>query len=283
VPTPAIWTGMYAEEPLDVALRTLHAAGWKAFEVSTEHLEQLENCTDAEARIQTARRVASELGLRMPQAHAHLGADVAHPDETRRRADLERVLKDLDLAARLGVRDVVIHPGGTAGYTNRAERDRIRQLNREAFRRLGDAAGERGLRFAVENMMDNRQLRGGRRFGAAPTELVEFLDELAHPALGLTLDTSHANVQRLDVAATVHEFGARLWCTHLSDNDGSGDQHRSPGGGSVDWRALMGALKEIGYAGLLNLEIPGERHAVLEMRALRTRHAFEITTWLATL
>jgi sugar phosphate isomerase/epimerase len=281
--TPAMWTGMYYQEPLDAALRLLHAGGWKTFEVSDEHLEQLDKAADAGAQIEAARRVAALLGLQMPQAHAHLAADVAHPDEARRHADLEHLRRHLDLAARLGAKWIALHPGGGASYTSRAERERIVRLNREAFEFLGDHAAARGLTLGLENMMDRRDLKGWRRFGAAPGDLLELLDALRHPALGVTLDTSHANVQRLEIGATVRELGPRLCCTHISDNDGSSDQHRSPGGGTVDWPALMAALKEIRYAGLFNLEIPGERHALPALRALRVRHAFEIASWLVTL
>jgi sugar phosphate isomerase/epimerase len=281
--TPAIWTGMYYKEPLDEALRLLHAGGWKTFEVSDEHLEQLDKAADAAAQIEAARQVASELGLQMPQAHAFLAADVAHPDEAHRRADVEHLRRHFDLAARLGAQWIALHPGGAAGYTSRAERAQIVKLNVEAYRRLGDHAASRGLRLGIENMMDGRDLKGRRRFGAAPDDLLELLDAAGHPALGVTLDTSHANVMRLDIGAAVRELGPRLWCTHISDNDGSGDQHRGPGGGSVDWPALMAALKEIRYTGLFNLEIPGERHALPALRALRVRHAFEIASWLVTL
>lgn len=277
---PAIWTGMYAESSLPESLRLLSACGWNTFEVSFEHLVQIETSPDAARVLDESRREADALKVRMTQAHALLKADVAHPEETRRRTDLERLHAHLGLAAQLGAKHVVIHPGGECGYTTREERATIMARNREAFRMLGDRAGELGLRIGIENMMDNRDRHGVRRFGAAPHELIEFLDGMNHTALGITLDTSHANVQRLDVPAVVREFGAKLWCTHISDNDGSGDQHRTPGGGKMDWPAIVSALKEIGYAGDFNLEIPGERHPHLGLRELNVRQALETVNYL---
>ena len=78
----------------------------------------------------------------------------------------------------------------------------------------------------------------------------------------------------------VRDIGDLMFGTHISDNDGSRDQHRTPGGGRIDWRAVVAAFKQIGYDGVFNLEIPGERHADLSMRQIRTRHAFEITAEL---
>jgi sugar phosphate isomerase/epimerase len=272
---PAIWTSLYAEQPLHEALQTLYDQGWTAFEASTEHLVQIETADDSSMRIDQVQRCLSELDLWMPQAHALLEADVAATDNDRRREDVERLGAHIDIAARLGVRNVVVHPGGRQGATTRAERDRVTALNVEAFRRLGDRAGEQGLRIGLENLM--------RRGASMPYELLDLLAAIDHPAIGITLDTSHANVVGLDLAVAIREWGPHLLATHISDNDGSGDQHRTPGNGSIDWHAVMRALRGAGYDGLFNLEIPGERHAVLPLRALKSLHARQVAEWLVTL
>jgi sugar phosphate isomerase/epimerase len=200
---------------------------------------------------------------------------VAALEEDQRRQDVERLSAQIDIAARLGVRNVVIHPGGRQGATTSAERDCIMTLNVEAFRRLGDLAGERGLRIGLENLM--------RRGASLPYELLDLLAAIDYPAIGITLDTSHANVVGLDLAAAICEWGPHLLATHISDNDGSGDQHRTPGNGSIDWQVVMRALRGAGYDGLFNLEIPGERHAVQPLRALKSLHARQIAEWLVDL
>lgn len=272
---PAIWTSLYAEQPLHEALRTLYDHGWTAFEASTEHLVQIETADDPEARIDRVRRCLSELHLWMPQAHALLEADVSAPDVDQRREDVERLSAHIDIAARLGVCNVVIHPGGRQGATTRAERDRIMALNVDAFRRLGDRAGEEGLHIGLENLM--------RRGASMSYEMVDLLAAIDHPAIGITLDTSHANVVGLDLGVAIREWGPHLLATHISDNDGSGDQHRTPGNGSIDWSVVMDALREVRYDGLFNLEIPGERHAVLPLRALKSLHARQVAEWLVDL
>jgi len=152
--TPAIWTGMYIPQPLDEALRILQAEGWGAFEASTEHLEQIETDASPEARIEETRACVAELGLFMPQAHGLIYADVAAADRDKRREDIRRLSAHIDIAARLGVRNVVVHPGG-AKFSSRAERHASIALNVEAFRRLGDVAGEKGLRIGIENINRN--------------------------------------------------------------------------------------------------------------------------------
>jgi sugar phosphate isomerase/epimerase len=136
------------------------------------------------------------------------------------------------------------------------------------------------MKIAIENMMDGRHMAGRRTFGSSAGELVELLDAAKHDALGVCVDTSHASVQNYDIPAMIRELGPRVIAVHISDNDGSGDQHRTPGGGRVDWRGVVAALRDIGFAYDFNLENPGERHPDPEMRAMRTRHALEITEML---
>jgi len=277
---PAIWTGILAEEPLPQALRALAGLGWRAFELSTEHIVAMDQDPEPKARVDETVQVLADLGAVMPQAHALLGAEVAHPDPERRRADLETLERHLRLCAGLGVRVAVIHPGNGGGtWTTGEGLRRLRALNIEAFTRLGDLAEELGVAIGIENTMDV-PARRGRAYGAYPHELRDLIATVGSPALGITLDTSHANCQRLDLPAAVREIGDRLLATHISDNDGSGDQHRMPGIGKIDWLPLAAALREIGYGGLFDLEIPGERHPVREILEMKLRHAREVTEWL---
>lgn len=276
----SIWTGMFYEASLRDALEILSGCGWRAFEISDEHLVQLEQAADADRQIETTVAYAAEQGLVMPQAHAFLSANIAQSDAAKREADLRRVEKHLALAARLGCRNVVLHPGSTGNAAETAELARTRRLNRESLRRLGDAAGGLGLRIGLENLMDQKPLQYARRYGSTAGEILELLADAAHPALGITLDTSHANVMGLNVAQVVRDFGAKLIATHISDNDGSGDQHLIPGYGKLDWTAIIAAFREIGYAGIFNLEIPGARHANPEICRFKARQAREMTAAL---
>ena len=278
---PAIWTGMFFPSSAPEALRFLHSCGWRHFELSTQHLEQIEADPDRSARIDEVLRALEELGATMPQAHAYLPADMAHPHEGRRAADLDLLLRHLDCCAALGIRYVVIHPGTGDGYTTSEEFRRIRDLNIANCSRLADHAHKHRLKIGLENTMDDRGRRR-RSFGARPEDLLDLLSELSHPALGITVDTSHANVQKLDCAQIIRDFGKHICCTHMSDNDESGDQHLAPGRGTVDWQGTITALREIGYSGVFNLEIPGESESAPSREALeeRTREALAVTEQL---
>jgi sugar phosphate isomerase/epimerase len=87
----------------------------------------------------------------------------------------------------------------------------------------------------------------------------------------------------LDIPAAVRTFGDRLFCTHISDNEGTGDQHMIPGlgrGRLIPWSDVMQAFGDIGYAGIFNLEIPGARSSQPKLLDLNTRHALRVTETL---
>jgi sugar phosphate isomerase/epimerase len=273
---PGIWTGICVSLPLHEAMERLAALGWRHFEISDEHLDMLMRAEKPEREIEKALAVKAKLSLETPQAHAHLVADIAQPDAQRRAEDFKWLLAHFSLAKKLGAENVVVHPGQGAGLATREDARMTFAGNVEGFKKLCAEAGKLGLKIGVENLFDSKSLKGFRRFGALPGELMELLEAVAAPNLGITFDSSHANVQRLDLAEALREFGSKLLCTHISDNDGSGDQHRVPGSGSIDWKATMAALKEIGYNGIFNLEVPGERHGDDALQTLKIKNCLAV-------
>ncbi len=278
---PSIWTSMYIEKPLPQALEQLNACGWKNFEVSDEHLAQLD--AGGGKLVEETLAIADRLSLTLPQSHAYLVANLAHPDQEIRSRDILILKKHLELSAKLGVKNVVVHPGRGKGYRNTPEFREIERLNLDGFRELADAAGELSLTICIENMPDCPGIPGKRVYGTETHELFAILDGVKSEALALTLDTSHANLQGLDIPEMIREWGSRLKATHISDNDGSGDQHKTPGGGKINWKEVMRAFADINYDGVFNLEIPGERHPCPEMLRRHAAYACEITEWLVSL
>jgi sugar phosphate isomerase/epimerase len=203
--------------------------------------------------------------------------DVASPDAARRAADLAQVHRDLDLCADLGLRTVVIHPGGYGEFATVRELQAVADLRRAAFAELAEHCLRGGVRLAIENVADyGKGVWGHRRFGATLEDLLELIADIGSSALGICLDTSHAHMQGLNQPEAIRTAGDRLLALHISDNDGSGDQHRTPGYGTVEWRPLIAALREVGFAGDLNLEIPGECHAPRPLVDLRSVYALGV-------
>lgn len=281
---PAIWTGMYETLPLHEAVQILHSQGWDYFESSYEHLVIIDKCEDKQRAIEDIARTIGELGVSIPQAHALLQANVAGTDADKREDDIRTVLRHIDISAAIGAKTVVVHPGQDISFTESAKSS-LYSKNVDGFRRLAEHAGEKGLRIGIENMHDAPGRPGMRAFGVYANEILELIDSIGLENVGIIIDTDHTSRQKLDPAVFIREAGKKLFGTHMSDCDGTGAvvTHRTPGAGTVEWPGVVKALKDIGYDGLFNLEIPGERHRILELRDLKSRHTCAVVNWLVNL
>jgi L-ribulose-5-phosphate 3-epimerase len=254
---PSMWTSMYYKATPIEALERLAGQGWEVFELSCEHIGYLaEHGPSAVAEYAATR---DRLGVSIPQCHGTILADVANLDPAVRTKDLADLHNDLDICSALGIKNMVVHPGGWANVMTRREKEQMDTLRLQSFAELAAHGEKVGVRIAIENMADGGEgVRGRRQFGGAAEDIVAFIEQVGSPALGICWDTSHANINALRQGEAIRVCGDKLIALHGSDNDGSGDQHRIPGYGSVDWEDLIGALREINFPGHFNLEIPGE-------------------------
>jgi len=173
----------------------------------------------------------------------------------------------------VGVEVMVVHPGGVKGWESATDRARIGALNVEALLRLGSAGERHGVIVALENMA---VLGGKRSFGATFEELMDLLNRVGSRHVGICLDTSHANIMKLDIPAGIRLMGECLVATHISDNLGAHDDHLLPTAGRIAWAPVVDALKSIDYKRLFNLEVPGENRCSLEIRRIKARYAREL-------
>lgn len=90
-------------------------------------------------------------------------------------------------------------------------------------------------------------------------KIMEFILGLAEtfnvPNLGINVDTGHANIGDLGAGRALRMAGSRLLTTHLHDNFGKNDDHMPPGTGTIDWKDVFQAFREIGYQRTLMAEL----------------------------
>lgn len=160
---------------------------------------------------------------------------------------------NIEIAARLGARHLVLHAGlcpddGAPAISERYARQRDR------LARLGDVAGARGVVICVENVFSL-----GGLHTATPARLAEELDRLDHPAVRATFDISHGALQSaiagadfLEEATALAPFARHLhvhdsfalpfdfWTMHPSEQMafGIGDLHMPLGWGDLPFDRL---------------------------------------------
>ena len=274
-----IWTSFYAGLSPEDAFQRFASLGWKDLEVSAEHGKAATQDENWRERVGDLRKLCEENGITLWQMHAPLELDVADPDPQKRESDINTAAKWAEYAHELGLPHLVIHPGGKQKAESDDEKEEIIALNLNAFGRLAEVASRLDIKFCLENMQE-RIGQEKWRLGARISDINELIDAVGSEALGICFDSSHANVTKLDMSQAIHECGDRLLATHISDNDGSGDQHKLPFNGNIDWESVVSAMKDIGYGCLFNLEIPGENKAPLPVRDARLNYAREIFEYM---
>jgi len=115
---PATWTGIgrfKPERPVDSegVLKRLARIGWRYVELSMEDLEDIDKRDNPEQEFKALKRLCTELGISIPQMHgptpdmAKFSPVVSNQDEY-----IKVIKRSLRWASILGVKWVVLHPGG---------------------------------------------------------------------------------------------------------------------------------------------------------------------------
>lgn len=219
-------------------LQSLHliaAAGFTAVEFS--HMSHLRP-----GECETIRQAVAELDLEAWSAHAWQPLPGA-PDDIENA--LEALTPSVVNAERLGCKVLVVHAAGFAPNDPDGGASARREASLFVLRHLCEAAAEFDAKVAVENMQYLRDWEF----------VVDLVRSSGMPNAGLNLDTGHANLGDLGVEQAIRMGGELLCTTHLQDNHGKIDEHLPPGEGDIDWIAALSLLKEVGYAGVLMVEI----------------------------
>ena len=218
------------------AVQDLADAGFTCCEYS--HIEYL--ALEETAKLQKA---TAEAKIEPYSAHSWVGLAADQAESERTMAALSPML---DKCAVLGVKLIVIHPGGhMLSHEGAAAHSRRMAGNLSVLRPLCERAAKIGVSIAVEN--------------CGAYEDLEFILELIRVSnaknAGFCIDTGHAKLYGVSPAEAILKMGKRLLTTHLQDNFGRRDDHLPPGLGLIDWMSVFTALRQIGYVRPVMVEI----------------------------
>lgn len=234
-----VWTSPLTHAGLAALARKAAAFGFDAIELP------LENPGDWDAI--RARDLLDELGL----ASVVVGAMgpgrslVARAGDVAATQDYLRAC--LSAAAALGATRVAGPFYAPTGVTWRMDADERAAVERELRTNLSplvDEAGAAGIRLAVEPL--NRY----------ETSLLNTVDQalaalapLLGDGLGLALDTYHLNIEEKRPADAIRRAGADIAHVQVCGSD-----RGAVGADHTDWPAILAALDDAGYDGVLGLE-----------------------------
>jgi len=213
-------------------------------------------------RINALEKLVRSLGLRLTAHLPFIDVNLASLNPEVLHASRRTVGKWFGVLGELGVETVVAHAGKLSGDYPQREIKRARANLIESARELSRKARAAGMLFTVENDHNRTDyLIAGR-----PREIKEVAKRAA---CGVTFDVGHANTLGQS-HAFVGALGDLIGNVHLSDNDGSGDQHLLLGNGTVDFRKLISQLAKVDYQGSLIIEVRSMTYHRKSLARLRT-------------
>lgn len=243
-------------------LRNLEAYGFDGIELNGGHLLDQDGLAERKAALNDSPVRASSICGGYP-------AELVHPDTRRRQACADALRRQLDLGAELGATGPITVPifngndrlPDLSPYKTRAELER--ELLATMLAPLAAHAEQVGAAILLEplNRYESNSLPQ-QKDGA------EVVRRIGSRGARLMSDIFHMSIEEPRIPDALRACRDVIGHIHLADST-----RHEPGSGSVDWRAVMAALREIGYGGYMAFEcgLSGPAEEVLPRSAALLR------------
>ena len=166
-------------------------------------------------------------------------------DASMRNATLERNKRAIDCAAIIGSKLLTGPFHSALGvFSGKASTDQERAWAKENLFALAAYAQQYGIVLGLEYLN-----RFESYLVTTTDELIQLVDDINHPNCKLMFDSFHANIEEQSLSKAIHKMGDRLVHVQLSEND-----RGILGRGHVDFTAILNALDQIGYKGMVSVE-----------------------------
>jgi D-psicose/D-tagatose/L-ribulose 3-epimerase len=216
------------------------ALGFDMFEIPIETIGDVdfEAACEAYQRTGLAASVCSVMGA---------ARDPSHPDPEIQAAGVTYLKHLIDAAAAFGAKVVGgPHYSAVGRQWQQTPQMRKEDLARTAknLRIAADYAEDKGVKLALEPLN-----RFETSFINLTEQALELVDLIGSPAVGVMMDTFHANIEEKSLGKAIEMAGDKLWHIHANEND-----RGTPGSGHVAWNEVGAALKKVNYSGALVIE-----------------------------
>jgi D-psicose/D-tagatose/L-ribulose 3-epimerase len=234
-----LWASPFQTKDLHF-LDKAKAMGFDLVEIPIESIGDVDFGEAAEAFARTGLAAS---------ACAVMGAtrDPSHPDEKIQQNGIVYLEHCIDATAAFGGKLLAGPLYSAVGRQwQQSPEMRREDLARTAknLRIAADYAEEKGVRLALEPLN-----RFETSFINLTEQALELVELIGSPAVGLMMDTFHANIEEKHLGKALEMAGDRLWHLHANEND-----RGIPGSGHVAWAEIAAALKKNHFAGALVIE-----------------------------
>lgn len=186
------------------------------------------------------KKIGEDNGICCNQSHAPFPSAIKNMEPYLKRA--------IECTAEAGGRICVVHP----------DNDKSPEENAEMYAALLEFAKHYDVKIATENMYNWDRERKKALFAACATaeSFNAHLAAVNDDRFVACLDIGHAEMMGDAASAEqmIYALGDKLQALHIHDNDRRNDSHQIPFSMSIDFEAVVGALKKIDYKGYFTLE-----------------------------
>jgi sugar phosphate isomerase/epimerase len=219
-----------------------------------------------EARLAQHQAVRGRFAGRIAIHGPFIGMEFAHIDHLIREAVKRRLDRTFEAAVKLKTSRVILH----SGYTSETEFFKKQAAwvsgNAEFWRIEIQRWAQAGIEIVLENDIEK-----------TPDYLVQLVNEVDHPSLGLCMDIGHQHVfSKMDPVEWVERMGDRLYHIHVHDNDRRADRHWPIGHGTIQFEPFFAALEQHALKATISLEVEDEMVVKLgDLRKLAARFVID--------
>ena len=231
-------------EPVETTIRRLAKYGYDGIEISYDSVALSPGAPGTAAVRETLLDAGIECVGSISLMFA--GRDLIHADPAVRASSVDYLKNCITMVKELredGGGTMSIVPSEVGKVKEMASPEEEWAWAVEGLKELREHATAEGVRIAIEplNRFETNFLN---RHDQALLLAQEVGDDV-----GVCLDVYHMNQEEADVLQAFRNAGDRLFDVHVADNN-----RMACGQGQLDWAAILGTLKELGYDGSLTVE-----------------------------
>ena len=223
-------------EPIEVTIARLAKCGYDAIEISgepekydTKHVGKLLK----DHGLVCWGSVTLMLGDR----------NLLAKDEKNRAMSVKYVKDTITMVKELGGQEITIVPCTVGKLIAEAGAQEEWNWAVESLKQCYDHGIKEGVKLAIE------PLNRFETYFVSRSDQALLLAEAVGPECGVCLDCFHMNIEEKDMFQSLRNAKDRLVDVHVADNN-----RMACGMGALDWKKIIGTLKEIGYKGALTVE-----------------------------
>ena len=171
------------------------------------------------------------------------GLCLSSPREDVRQCAVERLREYTETAARLGA---VLVIGQMQGFrSDEPDREVGEARIEDAMKRVVETAERFGTTIAFEPV---NHLQAG--FHNSLGDVMALAARIGSTRFKPMLDTFHINIEETSITEPIYRLGRELGHFHLCETNGD-----VPGSGRLDFKTVLDALDDIGYAGYASVKV----------------------------